>query len=162
MWEPYFADVSELVREGRNKLELTLINNLRNMQGPLHLTEGESYYVCPPSFIKEKCIWYDGNEKNKTACREFESLYPCHVGTSFTCSDFLFHKKSVTRSTVPPFSQKGNAFSGALYDVLSYFYFVRLALIHSISHLFGRQCRQQRRPICHLFITDLISESISH
>ena len=65
MWEPYFADVSELVREGKNKLELTLINNLRNMQGPLHLTEGESYYVCPPSFIKEKCIWYDGNEKNK-------------------------------------------------------------------------------------------------
>lgn len=106
MWEPYFADVSELVREGRNKLELTLINNLRNMQGPLHLTEGESYYVCPPSFIKEKCIWYDGNEKNKTACREFESYYPCHVGTSETCSDFLFHKKSVTRSTVPPLSQK--------------------------------------------------------
>lgn len=79
MWEPYFADVSELVREGRNKLELTLINNLRNMQGPLHLTEGESYYVCPPSFIKKKCIWYDGNEKNKTACREFESLYPCQM-----------------------------------------------------------------------------------
>ena len=98
---------------------------------------------------------------NRKRAEPFKSYYPCHVGTSFTCSDFLFHKKSVTRSTVPPFSQKGNAFLGALYDVMRYFYFIRLALIHGISHLFGRQGRRQRRPIYHLFITDLISESIS-
>ena len=29
-----------------------------------------------------------------------------HVGTSCTRSDFLFHKKSVIRSTIPPFPQK--------------------------------------------------------
>ena len=29
-----------------------------------------------------------------------------HVGTSYARSDFLFHKKSVTRSTVPPFPKK--------------------------------------------------------
>ena len=31
---------------------------------------------------------------------------PIDVGTSCARSDFLFHKKSVTRSTVPPFPQK--------------------------------------------------------
>ena len=30
MWEPYTADVSGLVREGENEIELTLVNNLRN------------------------------------------------------------------------------------------------------------------------------------
>ena len=30
----------------------------------------------------------------------------CHVGTSYARSDVLFHKKSVIRSTVPPFPQK--------------------------------------------------------
>lgn len=58
MWEPYTADLSELVREGENEIELTLINNLRNMQGPLHLSEGESYKVVPASFYKENCIWF--------------------------------------------------------------------------------------------------------
>ena len=36
----------------------------------------------------------------------FESSRAYHVGTSCARSDFLFHKKSVTRSTVPPFPQK--------------------------------------------------------
>ena len=38
--------------------------------------------------------------------RGFESHPLRHVGTSFARSDFLLHKKSVTRSTVPPFLQK--------------------------------------------------------
>ena len=33
-------------------------------------------------------------------------MWLSHVGTSYARSDFLFHKKSVTRSTVPPLSQK--------------------------------------------------------
>lgn len=57
MWEPYTADVSGLVREGENEIELTLVNNLRNMQGPLHLAEGECYRVAPASFYKEDCLW---------------------------------------------------------------------------------------------------------
>lgn len=57
MWEPYTVDVSGLVREGENEIELTLVNNLRNMQGPLHLAEGESYRVAPASFYKEDCLW---------------------------------------------------------------------------------------------------------
>ncbi len=35
-----------------------------------------------------------------------ESHQACHVGTSYACSDFLCYKKSVTRSTVPPFRKK--------------------------------------------------------
>ena len=58
MWEPYEADVRHLLKEGENELELTFVNNLRNMQGPLHLSEGESYRVVPSSFLKEKCVWY--------------------------------------------------------------------------------------------------------
>ena len=57
MWEPYACDISEFVKEGNNEIELTLTNNLRNMQGPFHLEEGESYRVCPDAFYKEKCIW---------------------------------------------------------------------------------------------------------
>lgn len=57
MWEPFRADISELVSCGKNEIELTLINNLRNMQGPLHLEEGESYAVGPSCFYKEKCLW---------------------------------------------------------------------------------------------------------
>ena len=42
---------------GRQKIKLTLINNLRNLLGPHHLKEGESYSVGPSSFYKERCIW---------------------------------------------------------------------------------------------------------
>ena len=47
---------------GRQKIKLTLINNLRNLLGPHHLKEGESYNVCPSSFYKENCIWNERAE----------------------------------------------------------------------------------------------------
>ena len=65
MWEPYSADISELIDEGNNEIELTLVNNLRNMQGPFHLSECESYLVMPPDFYKEKCVWNDNNDEKK-------------------------------------------------------------------------------------------------
>lgn len=61
MWEPYTADISEYIKKGNNEIELTLINNLRNMQGPFHLSDGESYLVTPTDFYKEKCVWFDGD-----------------------------------------------------------------------------------------------------
>lgn len=42
---------------GRNKIRLTLINNLRNLLGPHHLKEGETYLTEPSSFYKESCVW---------------------------------------------------------------------------------------------------------
>lgn len=65
LWEPFTADLSPLLHEGENEIALTLVTNLRNMQGPLHLSEGEAYHVGPPSFFKEACVWYDGKDFNK-------------------------------------------------------------------------------------------------
>ena len=42
---------------GKTKIELTLTNNLRNLLGPHHLEIGESHFVGPAAFFKEKCVW---------------------------------------------------------------------------------------------------------
>ena len=42
---------------GKAVLRLTLTNNLRNMLGPHHLEEGETYFAGPHSFYKEPCVW---------------------------------------------------------------------------------------------------------
>ena len=44
--------------------------------------------------------------RRRITVRGFKSLLLRHVGTSYARSDFLFHKKSDTRSTVPPFPKK--------------------------------------------------------
>lgn len=55
--------------EGRVKVEITLINNLRNILGPHHLEIGECYNVCPDSFFKEECIWVrKANDWNDGYC----------------------------------------------------------------------------------------------
>ena len=45
---------------GKTKIKLTIINNLRNLLGPHHLSEGECYNVRPRSFYKEPCVWNAG------------------------------------------------------------------------------------------------------
>jgi len=57
LWEPFELDISEMLKIGENKVEITITNNLRNLLGPHHLEEGESYAVSPRSFYKEKCVW---------------------------------------------------------------------------------------------------------
>lgn len=57
LWEPAARDLSGVLHPGENTVELTLVGNLRNMQGPFHLPEGESISVGPHSFYKEPCIW---------------------------------------------------------------------------------------------------------
>ena len=42
---------------GKTKIKLILINNLRNVLGPHHMSCGESYFVEPSNFYKEKCVW---------------------------------------------------------------------------------------------------------
>ena len=53
IWAPYELDISEYLTEGDNEIELTLVGNLRNMQGPFHLKEGECYAVNPWQFHRE-------------------------------------------------------------------------------------------------------------
>ena len=64
IWEPFFADVSHLVKKGTNEIELTITNNLRNMQGPFHLEIGESHRVNPGEFYKDQYIWESWTESD--------------------------------------------------------------------------------------------------
>lgn len=70
MWEPYMIDLSSYLNRGENELELSLINNLRNLLGPHHLAEGETYLCGPHSFYKEKCIWMP-NAKEENWNRDY-------------------------------------------------------------------------------------------
>jgi len=56
--------ILEGLTEGKHKVKLTLINNLRNLLGPHHLKVGESWGVGPGEFFKENCIWNLNAEKN--------------------------------------------------------------------------------------------------
>ena len=58
MYKSNRIDGSHLLHPGENKVQLKLYNNLRNMMGPHHLQEGESFWVTPSSFFKEDCVWF--------------------------------------------------------------------------------------------------------
>ena len=66
MWQPYEIDVSNLLIEGENEIEITVTGNLRNLLGPFHLSDGENYWVSPPCFFHESPIWSNGLNKNWT------------------------------------------------------------------------------------------------
>ncbi len=57
LWAPYTVDISEYLHVGENEIELEILNNLRNLLGPHHLSEGESYTVGPGTFYRKPCIW---------------------------------------------------------------------------------------------------------
>lgn len=60
--------------QGKVKVRLTLINNLRNLMGPHHLIEGECLSVGPGRFFKEPCVW------NKNPENDWDEDY-CFVET---------------------------------------------------------------------------------
>ena len=47
-------DLAPWLREGENEIELTIYNTLRNLLGPHHHSDPESYGVGPGSFTFEK------------------------------------------------------------------------------------------------------------
>ena len=57
MWTPYQVDLTDYITVGENELEITILNNLRNMMGPHHMEVGESILVAPGSFFKESNIF---------------------------------------------------------------------------------------------------------
>ena len=57
MWGPYSAPLGDLLQEGDTCIELELTGGLRNLLGPHHLQEGESYAVGPGCFFNEPNIW---------------------------------------------------------------------------------------------------------
>jgi len=50
MWAPYELDLSDYICDGKNVMEFRLTNNLRNLLGPHHLEEGETYWAYPGSY----------------------------------------------------------------------------------------------------------------
>ncbi len=65
-WRPYEVDLSGLLREGENTIEITLTSSLRNLLGPHHLKSGESYSVSPGSFYRRSKIWRNGENPDWT------------------------------------------------------------------------------------------------
>ncbi len=50
-WRPHRIEVTELIKEGRNKIEIKLVNSLHNLLGPHHHKGGELLSVSPFSFV---------------------------------------------------------------------------------------------------------------
>lgn len=63
IWNNEIIDLSGYLKQGENIIEMVLFNNLRNLLGPHHLEEGESYMVRPSSFIKGENIWNWNRDK---------------------------------------------------------------------------------------------------
>ena len=57
MWGHLECELSKALKKGKNTIELTIVNNLRNMLGPHHLPIGESYWVTPWDFYKKRNVW---------------------------------------------------------------------------------------------------------
>lgn len=70
LWAPFGVSLKPYLVEGENKIELTLVNNLRNLLGPHHHAAGELYAVAPPHFYNEPCIWngYSGGYYTDKYC----------------------------------------------------------------------------------------------
>ena len=66
MWSPFELDISAQLISGENEIELTLVNNLRNLMGPHHHTSGEIFEVYPSSFYKEESPFCGDNSEKFT------------------------------------------------------------------------------------------------
>ena len=71
MWKPYSVDVSDLVTEGENEIAVTLTGSLRNLLGPFHLDEGETYTALPFYFFKKTNVWGWGDGVNRKWVRDY-------------------------------------------------------------------------------------------
>ncbi|MCK9221052.1 MAG: hypothetical protein M0Q40_00240 [Limnochordia bacterium] len=58
LWRPYMVDLDQVLRQGHNRIEVVLTNNLRNLFGPHHHTGVELKVVGPGTFV-DKEYWTD-------------------------------------------------------------------------------------------------------
>ena len=65
MWKPYSVDISNFVREGDNEIKITITGSLRNLLGPFHLDEGETYMAIPFYFFHKTNVWGRGDGINR-------------------------------------------------------------------------------------------------
>ncbi len=71
IFEPYEVELSKYIKKGKNKIQLTLTNNLRNLLGPHHFKWVEEGYIAPPNFYKEPCVYNDKTEADFDNCYYF-------------------------------------------------------------------------------------------
>lgn len=57
LYEPYRVELNKYLKPGKNRIEITLVNNLRNMMGPHHLAYEEEGWVYPGIFYKESNVF---------------------------------------------------------------------------------------------------------
>lgn len=57
MFGPYDVSLADCLVKGENELELKILNNLRNMQGPHHLNVGEKEWTNRDAFYKESNVF---------------------------------------------------------------------------------------------------------
>ncbi len=56
-WKPYRLPITRQLIDGPNRLAIRLTTSLRNLLGPHHRAEGESFFVGPFSFFKEDGVF---------------------------------------------------------------------------------------------------------
>ncbi|OGS24276.1 MAG: hypothetical protein A2297_06185 [Elusimicrobia bacterium RIFOXYB2_FULL_48_7] len=54
---PYEIDVTKSIRKGKNRLEVEIVNSLRNLLGPHHHPEIEAKWIGPEEFFQEGNKW---------------------------------------------------------------------------------------------------------
>ena len=74
LFGPYDVDIADYLKVGENTVELKIVNNFRNMQGPYHLAEGESFSVCPRNFYRESNVFGHRAEVGES-CHEVMSWW---------------------------------------------------------------------------------------
>ncbi len=57
-WRPLRLEITDLIKNGKNRIEIEIFGSLRNLLGPLHHKAGELLWVSPYSFVDEK-NWTD-------------------------------------------------------------------------------------------------------
>lgn len=68
LWAPYCVDITDFVKPGLNRISIELFHGNRNLLGPHHHIDGESYSVGPSSFT-DKPGWSDGFGRTESIWR---------------------------------------------------------------------------------------------
>ena len=86
LFAPYNVDISDYIVSGKNTFELTVLTNLRNMQGPYHHTEMDLRHVSPASFYRESNVFnhpWDKGEDCHDILSHFDDRYSLiHFGVT--------------------------------------------------------------------------------
>ena len=80
MFPPYETNISPYLTEGKNLFEIKIINNLRNIQGPLHLNAPDTRGIGPGAFFRESNVFCNSHGKGES----------CHDVLGHYTDDYVF------------------------------------------------------------------------